>query len=74
MSKLLFAGRPYTIFDASNRKHRQWFAEFQENGSWGQCPVRFVIEEHGALVPVIQRQLIEYYTNREFGKVSAIAA
>lgn len=68
MSKLAFFGRPWVVFDPANKNHRRWFAEFQSNCAWGQCPVRFVVaDEQGDLVTMIQRKLIDYYTTREFG-------
>jgi hypothetical protein len=71
MSQLLFVGRPWTVFDARNRQHRQWFAEFQKRRSWGQCPVRFIIpDDCGDLLSMIQGRLIEYYTSEEFGENS----
>jgi hypothetical protein len=57
------------VFDAANKEHRQWFAEFQQRRSWGHCPVRFIVDdENGDLLTMIQRRLIDYYTNQEFGK------
>jgi hypothetical protein len=57
------------VFDASNKQHRQWFAEFQRMGTWSKCPVRFIVDDdHGDLLTMIQRRLIEYYTDEEFGK------
>jgi hypothetical protein len=71
MSKLQLFGRPYVIFEASNKNHRRYFAEFQRRYSWGNCPVRFVVDDdNGDLITMIQRRLIEYYTNREFGKIA----
>jgi hypothetical protein len=71
MSKLQLFGRPFVVFDAHNKNHRKYFADFQANRSWGQCPVRFVIDdENGDLVTMIQRKLIDYYTRREFGNLS----
>jgi hypothetical protein len=71
MSKLQLFGRPFVVFDARNKNHRKYFAEFQANRSWGNCPVRFVIDdENGDLVTMIQRKLIDYYTKREFGNLS----
>ena len=68
MSKLAFFGRPYVVFDPANKNHRRWFAEFQSFNAWGQCPVRFIVgDDHGDLVTMIQRKLIDYYTTREFG-------
>jgi len=69
MSRLAFFGRPWVVFDAHNKEHRQWFAEFQTNRSWSHCPVRFIVDDdHGDLLTMIQRRLIEYYTDQEFGK------
>lgn len=69
MSKLLYMGRPWTVFDPKNKDHRRWFAEFQHLGTWGKCPVRFVVaDDHGDLVTMIQRSLIQYYVDKEFKK------
>lgn len=68
MSKLALFGRPFVVFDAYNKDHRRWFAEFNKNSSWKNCPVRFVLDEAcGDLVTQIQRQLIQYYVDKEFG-------
>lgn len=73
MSRLAFFGRPWVVFDAYNRQHREWFAEFQSRRSWSRCPVRFIIDdENGDLLTMIQRRLIEYYTDQEFGKEQVI--
>ena len=67
MSRLAFFGRPWTVFDPANKNHRKYFAEFQAIGSWGHCPVRFVVaDDHGDLVTMIQRRLIDYYVTKEF--------
>ena len=69
MSRLAFYGRQWTVFDPYNKQHRQWFAEFQTRKSWSHCPVRFIVDDdHGDLLTMIQRKLIEYYTDQEFGK------
>ena len=69
MSILSFYGRPWTVFDAANRQHRKWFAQFQAQGTWSNCPVRFIVaEDQGDLVTMIQRRLIDYYTTKEFGE------
>jgi len=69
MSRLALYGRPYVIFDATNREHRQWFADFNKSGAWSKCPVRFVVDDdHGDLITMIQRHLIQYYVDREFAK------
>jgi hypothetical protein len=67
MSRLALFGRPWVVFDASNKDHRKWFAEFNKNSSWAHCPVRFVVDDdHGDLITMIQRHLIQYYVDREF--------
>ena len=69
MSRLALYGRPYVIFDATNREHRQWFANFNKSGAWGTCPVRFVVDDdHGDLITMIQRSLIQFYVDKEFTK------
>jgi hypothetical protein len=68
MSRLALHGRPWVVFDAKNKNHRQWFADFNKTAQWGKCPVRFVVnEDHGDLITQIQRELIQYYVDREFG-------
>jgi hypothetical protein len=56
-------------FDPSNKDHRRYYAEFLERGGWGHCPVRFICtEDHGDNLPaLIQRILLAYYVDREFG-------
>ena len=69
MSRLALYGRPYVVFDATNREHRQWFANFNKSGAWGTCPVRFVVDDdHGDLITMIQRHLIQFYVDKEFAK------
>lgn len=69
MSRLNLFGRPYVVFDAYNKDHRLYYHNFATTGTWGQCPVRFVVDDdHGDLITMIQRQLIKYYSDREFGK------
>lgn len=69
MSKLQLFGRPWVVFNPQDKDHRRWFAEFNENRSWKGCPVRFVIDnDHGDLITMIQRSLIQYYVDREFGQ------
>jgi hypothetical protein len=75
MSILLFNGRPWVVFDAHNRQHRQWFADFQRTCSWGHCPVRFISDDAaGDLLTMIQRRLIAYYTAKEFGSRKKLQA
>jgi hypothetical protein len=56
------------VFNAKDREHREWFAEFNKSGAWGKCPVRFVVnDDHGDLITQIQRELIQFYVDKEFG-------
>jgi hypothetical protein len=67
MSKLDYIGRPWVAFDAKNKKHRRWFAEFIRRRSWSHCPVRFIIpDDAGDLISLIQSRMIEHYVNKEF--------
>ena len=69
MSKLHFFGRPWVAFDASNREHREWYSEYVKSGTWGRCPYRFIIpDDHGNLITMIQRALVQWYTENEFCK------
>jgi len=69
MSKLEYLARPLVAFDPSNKDHRRYYAEYLERGGWGRCPVRFICtEDHGDNLPaLIQRILLAYYVDREFG-------
>jgi hypothetical protein len=43
--------------------------DFNKNRTWSNCPVRFVIDnDHGDLITMIQRSLIQYYVDRDFAK------
>lgn len=67
MSQLALYGRPWVVFDATNPEHRSWYADFVQSGTWGRCPVRFVVpDDRGNLVTMIQRNLVEYYVKQEF--------
>ncbi len=71
MSLLSYYGRPWVKFDAANVEHRRWFAEFNANRSWKDCPVRFIVDdEQGDLITMIQRRLIKYYVDNEFNTKS----
>lgn len=70
MSRLSFIGRPWVVFDAADKEHREWFMDFQRQGTWGKCPVRFIVsDDHGDLLTMIQRKLLAYYTAQEFGEI-----
>jgi hypothetical protein len=68
MSLLEYHSRPLVAFDAHNKEHRTYYAEFLKHDGWGRCPVRFIVpEETGQdLVRLIQRSLLRYYVEREF--------
>jgi hypothetical protein len=67
MSRLSYWGRPWVIFDVTDKQHRRWFAEFQRTRTWGHCPVRFIVdEEQGNLITMMQQQMIDYYISKEF--------
>lgn len=69
MSVLRYYRRPWVAFDATDKNHRKWFAEFQNFRTWSKCPVRFIItDDAGDLVTLIQRKLIDYYVKIEFAK------
>jgi hypothetical protein len=69
MSQLALCGRPWTVFDPANKLHREWYHEFVKSGTWGRCPVRFVVpEDHGDLVTMMQRTLVKHYIEQEFAK------
>jgi len=69
MSRLEFYSRPLVAFDAGLKEHREIYYRFVKERSWGHSPYRFIVpEDHGDLITMIQRNLIDYYVRREFGK------
>lgn len=67
MSQLELHGRPWTVFDPADQQHRSWYHEFVQHGTWGRCPYRFIVpDDHGNLITMIQRKLVEYYVRQEF--------
>lgn len=68
MSRLEYYSRPWVAFDASNKEHRRYYAEFLKFNTWGRCPVRFIVpEEHANDLPtMIKNKLCEYYVEQEF--------
>lgn len=67
MSRLSLFGRPWTVFDPTDKNHRRYYFDYVQSNSWGSCPVRFVVpEDHGDLVTMIQRSLVEFYVTKEF--------
>lgn len=78
MSRLSLFGRPFVVFDPSNKDHRSYYYDFVRTSSWGHCPVRFVVpEDHGDLITMIQRSLIKFYVDKEFetgGRLRSLVA
>ena len=73
MSRLEFYSRPLVAFDATLKEHRQLYFQFVEKRSWGASPYRFICpEDHGDLLTMIQRSLIEYYIKKEFGQTAPV--
>lgn len=71
MSVLHFNARPWTVFDPKNKNHRRWYADFVKYGTWGKCPVRFIVpEDHGDLITMCQRSLVKFYVEHEFDHVA----
>jgi hypothetical protein len=67
MSILNLKERPIIEFEASNPKHRKYFADFVKKKSWGYIPIRFAVRgSRTDLVNQIERDLIDYYVFKEF--------
>ena len=67
MSVLELSGRPFVVFDPRDEEHRGYYYDFVKQGTWGHCPYRFVVpEDHGNLVTMIQRSLVQFYVEQEF--------
>jgi hypothetical protein len=65
--RLDFFRKPVVEFDPSNRQHRRDYAQFLKTGSWRHCRVRYeLIGIGGELQGMMQRRLLEFYTDREF--------
>lgn len=70
MSKLDFYRRPLVEFNPNVKEHREYYYEFLSTNTWGRCPVRFICpSEPGSEVlisGVIMRQLLQFYSGKEF--------
>lgn len=61
--------RPTEVFNVQNRKHRELFAQFVRTNRWDHSPVRFVANEPTQVdVGTMARQMLEFYTQKEFGE------
>lgn len=68
MAILTKHARPVVEFNPNNADHRRWLVSYINTGGWGQCPVRFYLEEEsGYFVPQLQSMLLKYYAEQEFG-------
>jgi hypothetical protein len=72
VSRLEFLSRPLVAFDPEIKEHRRIYWEFETNNAWGHSPFRFIVpEDHGDMLPaMIQRQMVEYYMHKEFGRTA----
>lgn len=62
-------GRPIKVFDPTDKVHRENLSSFLKTGSWKDSPFRFVASEPTEVdVGTMTRQLVEYYTEKEFSK------
>ena len=67
MSLLNLSGRPFTVFDPSNKEHRKYYHDYVKHNTWSRCPYRFIVPDtHGDLITMIQRSLVRFYSEHEF--------
>jgi len=59
--------RPCEVFDASNKKHREYYSQYMATNSWGNCPIQMKSANSSlSLATYAREQLIQYYINKEF--------
>ena len=59
--------RPIEIFDVTNKKHREYYAEYMKTKTWGNCPVQLKVPSQiVSLATHAREQLITYYIEKEF--------
>ena len=59
--------RPIEMFDVTNKKHREYYAEYIKSNSWGNCPVQLKVPSQiVSLATYAREQLITYYIEKEF--------
>jgi len=69
LKSFLLNTRPFTIFDPSNRNHRESYFKFQKTKSWKHSPVQWTIDDDSSdIVHCINKKLVDYYTSKEFIK------
>ena len=61
-------GRPFVTYDPSNKQHREYFSQFMKTNTWGNSPVRFIIdnEESANFIATLKNQTLLYYMGKEF--------
>ena len=64
--------RPMVIFNPDDQEHRQHYANFLANNTWGKCPVRFSIDGSDNVSHAMQRLLTEYYIAKEFRATTTV--
>ena len=69
MLKSLIHQRPATIFDPTNKAHRELYYKFLATSSWIHCPYQWIIEDDSAdVVYYISKKITTYYLSQEFSK------
>jgi hypothetical protein len=59
--------RPTVEFNPANKAHRELYAQYKRDQSWGKIPVRFTVGgTYGITLGHIETRLIEYYIEKEF--------
>ena len=59
--------RPIEVFDVTNKKHREHYAEYMKTKTWGNCPVQLKVPSQiVSLATHAREQLINYYITKEF--------
>lgn len=71
MNRLDRFSRPLVKFDVKDPEHRKHYWLYLKNNSWGRCPYRFWFEGESSenLISVIERQMLTYYAQQEFGRI-----
>jgi hypothetical protein len=66
---MLLSAKSEVVFDAYNKHHRNAYDQYlRNNRSWAKVNFRFRAPHFGITIGYIERRLLEYYTDKEFGK------
>ena len=69
MLKTFSLTRPYTIFDAANKAHRQAYSDYIKTNSWANSKFQFILEPPYLDLPSsINFKLVQFYSDCEFGQ------